>query len=141
MTKIGIAAFVLLAAALSVKPAAAEARHVAVRGEAGTVIFELNGSPAAESLYAQLPMTVEVENYADNEKVFHPKEKLAVDGSPLANAVVGSLCYFAPWNNVVMFYGDFGSYPGLYALGEAVSGAEVVAKLSGRLELFAAAGS
>lgn len=34
------------------------------------VTFRLNNGSAAKSLYEQLPLTVEVENYGHNEKIF-----------------------------------------------------------------------
>ena len=47
----------------------------------------------------------------------------------------GYLGYFAPWNNVVMYYGDFEEYPGLYILGEAVSGAENIKDIKGTITM------
>ena len=40
------------------------------------VLFTLNDTPAAQSLYAQLPLEIEVDNYGSNEKIFYPPEKL-----------------------------------------------------------------
>ncbi len=45
----------------------------------------------------------------------------------------GGLAYFAPWGNVVMYYGDFGPYSGLYELGKAASGSEAIGELSGEI--------
>ena len=45
----------------------------------------------------------------------------------------GGLAYFEPWGNVVMYYGDFGSYSELYELGKAVSGSEAIGELSGEV--------
>lgn len=39
------------------------------------VLYLLNDSPAAMSLYSQLPLDVEVENYGSNEKIFYPPEE------------------------------------------------------------------
>ena len=47
------------------------------------------------------------------------------------------MAYFSPWGNVVMYYGPFGSYPGLYLMGEAVEGAENIQTLSGTLTITA----
>ena len=43
--------------------------------------------------------------------------------------------YYAPWGDVVMFYGSFDANGSLFALGEAVSGAEQVANLTGTVEI------
>ena len=39
-------------------------------------VYELNNSQAAAELYDQLPLTLEVEDYSTNEKIFYPPEAL-----------------------------------------------------------------
>lgn len=109
--------------------------NIRIQANGKTVIFELNDSSAAESLYGQLPMTIEVENYSNNEKIFYPDKKLDTSDTPLADAKEGTLAYYAPWGDVVMFYGDFGSASGLYELGYVVSGGENIASLSGTIKI------
>lgn len=100
-----------------------------------TVVFELNGSAAAESLYQQLPLTVEVENYSDNEKIFYPPEKLDLTDTPQAASGAGTLAYYAPWGDVVMFFGEYSPNSQLYELGRVVSGSEDISSLSGTLQI------
>jgi len=101
-----------------------------------TVVFELNTSSAAKDLYGQLPLNVFVENYGNNEKIFHPPEKLSIATTPLVNgARAGTLAYYAPWGNVVMFYENFDSAPGLYELGRAVFGTEHIHNLSDTIHI------
>lgn len=101
-----------------------------------TIVFQLNDSPAAHELYAQLPMRIEVENYGNKEKIFYPPRKLSTGNTPLArNVRPGTLAYYAPWGDVVMFYGSFGSAAGLYELGRAVQGGELIKNLSGTIEI------
>ena len=90
------------------------------------IVFELNDSAAAESLYGQLPFQVEISDYSDDEKIFYPPEGLETSNTPLADAKTGTLAYFAPWGDVVMFYKEFGSYNGLYELGQIISGGEYI---------------
>ena len=90
------------------------------------IVFELNDSAAAESLYGQLPFQVEISDYSDDEKIFYPPEGLETSNTPLADAKTGTLAYFAPWGDVVMFYKEFGSYNGLYELGQVISGGEYI---------------
>ncbi|HAY60793.1 MAG TPA: hypothetical protein DCY37_01215 [Acidaminococcaceae bacterium] len=99
-----------------------------------TVVFALNQSQAARGLWNQLPLTIDVENYGSNEKIFYPK-KLETGNTPAADARTGTLAYYAPWGDVVMFYRDFGSAKGLYGLGEAESGRESIARLSGKITI------
>lgn len=108
---------------------------IRVKSNGKTTVFELNNSSAARDLYAQLPMTIKVENYSNDEKIFYPPKKLNTSDTPKADARVGTLAYYAPWGDVVMFYGDFGSAAGLYELGRAVSGGENIRKMSGDIRI------
>lgn len=82
------------------------ALRIRVETDTYSIVFLLNGSPAAISLYAQLPLTLPVENFGINEKIVYPPEELDVDGTPAAEGPAGTLAYYAPWGNVAMFYGD-----------------------------------
>ncbi len=107
---------------------------VAVNGN--TTVFELNDSPAAKDLYAQLPLDIKVENYSSNEKIFYPPKKLDTTDTPQSNShETGTLAYYAPWGDIVMFYGDFGSAARLYGLGHAVSGSEHIQGMSGTIRI------
>ncbi|WP_207309088.1 cyclophilin-like fold protein [Desulfobacter hydrogenophilus] len=106
-----------------------------VTGNGKITVFELNGNAAAKDLYAQLPLSIKVENYSNNEKIFYPPQKLNINATPKADAKAGTLAYYAPWGDVVMFYGNFGSAPGLYELGHAVSGQEYIKDMSGTIQL------
>ena len=108
---------------------------ISVHSNGNTTVFQLNDSEAAKALYAQLPLSIEVENYSTNEKIFYPPKKLATNDTPLADARSGTLAYYAPWGDVVMFYEDFGSAGGLYELGHAVSGGEHIKNMSGTIQI------
>ncbi len=101
------------------------------------IIYELNDSLAAQELYKQLPLTLEVKDFSTNEKTFYPPKELDVNGAPLAEANKGTLAYYSPWADVVMFYDYFGKGNNLYELGEAVFGEEDIEKLSGQIEVTA----
>lgn len=112
-----------------------ETKKISVTSNSNTTIFELNESEASDSLYKQLPLTIEVENYSDNEKIFYLPEELSISDAPSANGTIGILAYYAPWGDVVMFYDDFSSVSGLYELGQAVSGSEYIDDMSGTIEM------
>jgi hypothetical protein len=109
--------------------------QISVKANGKTTVFELNNSPAARDLYAQLPLSIKVENYSDNEKIFYPPEKLNTADTPQADAQAGTLAYYAPWGDVVMFYGRFGSAAGLYDLGRATTGSEHIRGMSGTIQI------
>lgn len=109
---------------------------IQVTGEDGQhIVFRLNDSPAANALYEQLPLTIAVEDYSHNEKIFYPPNELNTNDTPLARGSSGTLAYYAPWGDVVLFYGEFDGAGGLYELGEAVSGADRIESLSGEIQL------
>jgi hypothetical protein len=109
--------------------------QIIVKANGKTTVFELNNSPAARDLYAQLPLSIKVENYSNNEKIFYPPKKLNTTDTPQADAQAGTLAYYAPWGDVVIFYHSFGSASGLYELGHAVSGSEYIHGMSGTIQI------
>ena len=111
------------------------ARQIAVQFGDNTVIYELNDSTAADSLYTQLPLTVEVEDYSTNEKIFYPPQELDTGDAPTAQSEAGTLAYYAPWGDVVMFYDAYSPNASLYELGQAVSGGELVGQMTGTVTI------
>ena len=109
------------------------ARQISVQFGENTVIYELNDSPAADSLYEQLPITTEVEDFSTNEKIFYPSQELDTSDSPAAEGGAGTLAYYAPWGDVVMFYDDYSANSSLFELGQAVSGGEQIGEMSGTI--------
>lgn len=110
-----------------------ESTQIAVTCGDLQVVYALNDSPAAQSLLSQLPLTVEVENFSTNEKVFYPPQELDTTNTPLAEGGAGTLAYYAPWGDVVLFYDSFSANGSLYELGEAVSGAEGISQMTGTI--------
>lgn len=106
-------------------------RQISIQFGENTIIYALNDGTVADSLYEMLPLTIEVEDYSTNEKIFYPEHELDTSDSPLAQAGTGTLAYYAPWGDVVMFYGDYNENPSLYELGQIVSGSELVSEMSG----------
>ncbi len=99
-----------------------------------TLLYELNDSQAAKALYDQLPLTLKVEDYSNNEKIFYPPQKLKTADTPLAKTgQPGTLAYYAPWGDVVLFFGKFGSASGLYELGHIVAGKEKISTINGQI--------
>lgn len=114
-----------------------EQRQISVQFGENTVIYELNNGTAADALYEQLPLTIEVEDYSTNEKIFYPPQALDTSDSPLAQAGAGTLAYFEPWGNVVFFYGDYRENPSLFELGQVLSGSELIREMSGTIRIEA----
>lgn len=102
---------------------------------AQTITMELNDSTAAIDLYKQLPLTIELENYSSNEKIFYPPQKLSTENIPLAQSKIGTLAYYEPWGDVVIFYGEFHSNHNLYELGHVITGEDMISELSGTVTI------
>ncbi|WP_424767865.1 cyclophilin-like fold protein [Paenibacillus sp. sgz302251] len=109
--------------------------QISIQANDNTTIFELNNSQAAKTLYAQLPLTIDVEDYSNNEKIFYPPDKLDTTDTPLAEGELGTLAYYAPWGDVVMFYDSFASASGLFELGRAISGFDHIENMSGVIQI------
>lgn len=111
--------------------------QIAVSWDGGQAVYELNHSPAAQSLLAQLPLTTQVEDYSTNEKIFYPEEGLDTSDTPLARAGAGTLAYYEPWGDVMFFYGDYSENPGLFELGQVVSDGDLISQMSGTITIEA----
>lgn len=103
-------------------------------GDSHTVVFELNQTSAAKSLYGMLPLSVDVSNYSNNEKIFYPPTAIEYGSDCIEGPCpVGTLALFSPWGNVVMYYGAASQYTGLYIMGTAVEGVEQISQLTGTI--------
>ena len=119
---------------------AAQARTIEVRSGETAITYALEDNAAADALLAQLPLTIEIEDYSTNEKIFYPPQALETAGAPAASGGAGVLAYYAPWGDVVLFYDDFSENASLFALGRAVSGAESIRDLTGTVTVAVAEG-
>lgn len=113
----------------------AEGRTIVVVNGNRRIEFELNETSAADSLWDQLPFNASVENYGSNEKIFTPPEKLDTGNAQEGDCPAGTLAYFSPWGNLVMYYGPAPRYSGLYILGHATLNSGDIGNLSGTIEL------
>jgi hypothetical protein len=93
----------------------------------------LEDSSATHDLLAQLPVTVDMVDHGGVEKTGPLPGPLSLDGQPEgADPDVGDLGYYAPGNDLVLYYGDQSSYPGIVVLGRLDDDApERIAALAG----------
>lgn len=123
------------AAAISMHSEKESPMKISLKNQGKTLAFELNNSPAAQEFYDQLPLSIEIKDFSDNEKIFYPSKKLTTENTPIAYAVKGTLAYFAPWGNMTVFYKDYGQGTDLYEIGHILSGQEDLSDLSGTVEI------
>lgn len=78
----------------------------------------LDDSAAARDLAAQLPVTVDMVDHGGVEKTGPLPSPLSTDGQPEgADPEVGEVGYYAPGNDLVLYYGDQSYFPGIVVLG------------------------
>lgn len=88
------------------------------------VMATLDSSPATLDLIKQLPLTLELADYAGTEKIAYPPHKLSTQNAAKAYAgKAGDITYYAPWGNLAIFYrdSDAGLAKGLIYLGKLAS--------------------
>lgn len=89
--------------------------------------LEFEGVLENSKILDQLPLEVDVEDYASNEKIFYLPKKLSMEGEAAGyEPRVGDICYYAPWGNVAIFYKDFSYSTGLIKLGEITENIEKI---------------
>ena len=75
-------------------------------------------SAAARDLVAQLPVTIDLIDHGGVEKTGPLPSPLSLDGQPDgADPDVGDVGYYAPGNDLVLYYGDQSYYAGIVVLG------------------------
>ncbi|HEX8582215.1 MAG TPA: cyclophilin-like fold protein [Acidimicrobiales bacterium] len=78
----------------------------------------LNDSPASRDLIAQLPQALDMRDHGGVEKTGRLKKPLSQDGQPSgADPDIGDVGYYAPGNDLVLYYGDQSYYDGIVILG------------------------
>lgn len=83
----------------------------------------LDTHDSALDLVAQLPLTRSLRDYAATEKIADLPRALTTRGAPAAcTPMAGDVCFYAPWGNLAIFYGDGEPSEGLVRLGRLDSG-------------------
>ncbi len=78
----------------------------------------LQDSAAARDLAAQLPVSIDMVDHGGVEKTGRLPSPLSVDGQPEgADPEVGDVGYYAPGNDLVLYYGDQSYFAGIVVLG------------------------
>jgi hypothetical protein len=66
-----------------------------------------------------------MEDYNRTEKINQLPKKLSSKDAPSGfDPSVGDITYYEPWDNIALFYKDFGYSNGLISLGKITSGLE-----------------
>ena len=84
-----------------------------------TLTATLDDTAIARDFASMLPLTLQLEDYAQSEKIGYLPRKLNTQGSPAgAGGKARAITYYAPWGNLALFYEDFAYAEGLIVLGK-----------------------
>lgn len=96
------------------------------------VSITLLDNPTARSLWDQLPLTLEFEDFNSTEKIAYPPEDLSQEGAPNTyDPSAGDVTVYGPWGNIAIFYEDFGNSTGLIPVGHIDTGLEALSGQDG----------
>lgn len=111
-------------------PEVSEGKKIRFLVDGQEIVVALEDHPAADALYARLPMELAFEDFNGTEKIAYPEEALPTEGAPdQCDPNVGSFCYYIPWGNFCFFYQDFRASESLMPLGEVESGLALLESL------------
>lgn len=83
----------------------------------------LYDNPTSRDFATMLPLTVEMDDYANTEKIFYPSQKLSTEDAPKGfKPSEGDITLYAPWGNIALFYKDFSYSNGVIPLGKITNG-------------------
>ncbi|MBX3238887.1 MAG: hypothetical protein KIT80_08915 [Chitinophagaceae bacterium] len=104
---------------------------ITIGQKAATAI--LYDNPTSRDFVSLFPLTLEMEDYNQTEKINLLTQKLTSKDAPSGfDPSVGDITYYEPWGNIALFYKDFGYSNGLISLGKITSGLEAF-KISGTI--------
>jgi hypothetical protein len=97
-----------------------------------TLSAVLYDNPAAQSLIAQLPLTLDFSDYGGQEVLAEPPTPLTMKGMPRGeSAPAGTIGYFAPSRAVVLYYSDVPRFTGIVRIGRIDGDVSVLKGWSG----------
>ena len=83
---------------------------------------------ASRDLVAQLPLTLTMSDHGSVEKTGELPAPLSTAGAPRGDdPSIGDIGYYAPWNNLVLYYGDQSYHDGIVRLGTLDGGVDEIA--------------
>ena len=105
-----------------------------------TLTATLIDNATTRDFISLLPLNLKLADYAGTEKVSDLPKKLSTEDAPSGfDPSIGDITYYSPWENLAIFYKDFGYAKGLINLGKIDSGIELLKasnSLNARIELI-----
>jgi hypothetical protein len=109
-----------------------EGTPIRIRIGEETVSATVWNTPTGQALLDQLPLTLTFEDLNGDEKVGHLPQELPMDGMPEGDdPQVSDLGYYAPWGNLVLYYGDVSYWDGIARIGHIDGDLSAIAEQTG----------
>jgi len=91
------------------------------------VMAILYENPTTRGFIGQLPLTVDMEDFAGKEKIFYPPNKLSsTERKAVSDPKIGDINVYAPWGNIAIFYGSYSGSRDLIRIGRITEGIDVI---------------
>ncbi|MFD4259081.1 cyclophilin-like fold protein [Streptomyces sp. NPDC058534] len=92
--------------------------HIRLTIDGHSVDATLNDSATARDFAGLLPLTLDLDDFQEIERVADLPRRPTTDGAPeSSDPNAGDLAFYAPWGNLALFYRDGHPSPGLVILG------------------------
>lgn len=100
------------------------------------VFVNLDDNQASRDFLEMLPLTLTFEDFNSTEKIATLPNELSTEGQPSGyTPEMGDFAYYAPWENISVFYKDFRYSNSLYKLGTIESGTEIFENMNNDFEV------
>lgn len=71
----------------------------------------LYDNPTARDFASRLPLTIDISDFAETEKIFTPSPGLTTNGAPHGyHPKAGDIASYSPWRNIAIYYQDGSSF-------------------------------
>lgn len=96
-----------------------------------TVLYaQVENNVTANDFLSSLPVNLEFEDYNNTEKISYLSEELQVEVNRTAyQPQPGDLCYYVPWGNLCLFYGNANASSDLVPIAHLTSGVEQIEQI------------
>ncbi|ADJ45508.1 hypothetical protein AMES_3685 [Amycolatopsis mediterranei S699] len=87
------------------------------------VTATLNDSPSARDFATLLPLTLNLSDFHETERISDLPRRLTTSGAPeSAEPKAGDIAFYAPWGNLAIYYRDAPPASGVVVLGRLADG-------------------